>query len=541
MHLSRSIYTQKAFMGLFWLVLATAASLIVSLGIGDASASAISCPTVKGAPITGRYGDQRHYHKHAGLDLGVSFQPIYAAESGNVVTKYHDGYQITKDLHADNGRVYRYAHLREGGVNGRVNAGDLIGISGNGDGAVAPHLHWEARTNNGFGFNGTLNPTGEYRSCGRGGGSVPTTPPIGGNPNPTGNDCHSVVLRQGSSLKDCVRHAQNHLNDFGAGLVVDGDFGPATKGAVEKFQRNNNLSVDGVIGNNTWSKLHDPSAARVDDLSRPNIAANCNTSPITASIYWSDPGIGGNSGYIVDIDTDGWQGGWWNKNVGTAKSTSSPAGFTYYPTFGPGLRFNHNQRYHVRVYFRGPGVHTPTSTFICNSSSPNPSSPTPPPNPSPTPPPSPSPTPPPPSSQQPLYNRQIKNIGSGKCLDVHNFGTHNGANVQIYSCSGGNNQKWSFFSSDKTIRVYASPSQQGMCLDAHKLGNQSKPANGANIQIYSCSGGQNQKWNVYSDGTIRSYNGTICLDVEGFGTANHSNVHAWHDCHVQSNQRWQVL
>ena len=56
---------------------------------------------------------------------------------------------------------------------------------------------------------------------------------------------------QGSS----VRAAQHLLNAAGDTLTVDGDFGPATGAAVEQFQSANGLSVDGVIGPNTWGAL----------------------------------------------------------------------------------------------------------------------------------------------------------------------------------------------------------------------------------------------------------------------------------------------
>jgi len=38
-------------------------------------------------------------------------------------------------------------------------------------------------------------------------------------------------------------------------LDVDGIFGPRTKAAVREFQQNENLSVDGIVGRQTWTAL----------------------------------------------------------------------------------------------------------------------------------------------------------------------------------------------------------------------------------------------------------------------------------------------
>jgi len=62
------------------------------------------------------------------------------------------------------------------------------------------------------------------------------------------------VVRTGSK-GNFVTILQYLLNENGANLVVDGNFGGNTQRAVIEFQRNNNLTQDGIVGRNTWSKL----------------------------------------------------------------------------------------------------------------------------------------------------------------------------------------------------------------------------------------------------------------------------------------------
>lgn len=50
--------------------------------------------------------------------------------------------------------------------------------------------------------------------------------------------------------------AQAALNYHGYGCIdTDGVFGDKTMQAVKRFQHNNGLTADGIIGKNTWSKL----------------------------------------------------------------------------------------------------------------------------------------------------------------------------------------------------------------------------------------------------------------------------------------------
>ena len=57
------------------------------------------------------------------------------------------------------------------------------------------------------------------------------------------------IIKLGSRGDD-VKVLQQKLN-----LAVDGIFGPLTQEAVKEFQKNNGLTVDGIVGTNTWTKL----------------------------------------------------------------------------------------------------------------------------------------------------------------------------------------------------------------------------------------------------------------------------------------------
>ena len=68
------------------------------------------------------------------------------------------------------------------------------------------------------------------------------------------NDARNQVLRQGST-GGAVKILQTGLNGKGYPLVGDGIFGPATDAAVRRFQSDNGLAVDGIVGPQTWGAL----------------------------------------------------------------------------------------------------------------------------------------------------------------------------------------------------------------------------------------------------------------------------------------------
>ncbi len=63
------------------------------------------------------------------------------------------------------------------------------------------------------------------------------------------------VLRQSTAVRGSARKLQALLNLDGAGLTVDGGFGPKTLAAVRGYQQRHGLTVDGVVGAKTWGSL----------------------------------------------------------------------------------------------------------------------------------------------------------------------------------------------------------------------------------------------------------------------------------------------
>lgn len=70
-----------------------------------------------------------------------------------------------------------------------------------------------------------------------------------------GQALEAAALKQGSRGQD-VKTVQQKLKRWGYySGNVDGIYGPATKKAVEYFQRKNGLTVDGIVGQKTYAAL----------------------------------------------------------------------------------------------------------------------------------------------------------------------------------------------------------------------------------------------------------------------------------------------
>lgn len=88
-------------------------------------------------------------------------------------------------------------------------------------------------------------------------------PPIGGPTPPPAPGPTPLPIVQNGSTGEAVKLAQEALNAKGATLTVDGSFGPLTHEAAVEFQQTNGLTVDGVIGPQTWGSLRSPESRRL--------------------------------------------------------------------------------------------------------------------------------------------------------------------------------------------------------------------------------------------------------------------------------------
>ena len=103
-------------------------------------------------------------------------------------------------------------------------------------------------------------------------------------------------IQYGSKGADVAR-LQNYLNKYGYKLTVDGDFGTKTQEAVRAYQRNNGLTVDGIVGDKTWGALKSGTNNKTSGgststtTSMPTLSANP-TNPVYDTSSYKDSTAG---------------------------------------------------------------------------------------------------------------------------------------------------------------------------------------------------------------------------------------------------------
>ncbi|WP_084599582.1 RICIN domain-containing protein [Actinoplanes subtropicus] len=120
----------------------------------------------------------------------------------------------------------------------------------------------------------------------------------------------------------------------------------------------------------------------------------------------------------------------------------------------------------------------------------------------------------------------LVNRATGKCLDVSDWSTADAANVQLWACHGGANQRWRIEPlADGTSRIINLNS--GKALDVADCGT----ADGTNIQQYEWWNNACQRWSTTEtdNGWVRLLNpnsGKVA-DVADCNAADGTNVRLW--------------
>jgi peptidoglycan hydrolase-like protein with peptidoglycan-binding domain len=125
-----------------------------------------------------------------------------------------------------------------------------------------------------------------------------------------------------------VKTLQTRLNVWGATLTVDGDFGAATLAAVKAFQTQQKLTVDGIVGPQSWSALNQNPGGAVPYPAPTGLAAGA----VTLALSWDAVTVNGAAVASYTVQAVGLNGEVYVHETPTANSvvlTGLVAGWTY--------------------------------------------------------------------------------------------------------------------------------------------------------------------------------------------------------------------
>lgn len=136
----------------------------------------------------------------------------------------------------------------------------------------------------------------------------------------------------------------------------------------------------------------------------------------------------------------------------------------------------------------------------------------------------------------------LKNVETGKVLDIASASTANGANVQVYDANGSNAQLFDI----KQVAILSSGTYVVQAFEnsnfALDVANAST-ANGANIQLYKDNDSNAQKWNIVrnSDGsyTFKNAANGKALDLASAKAEEGVNIQQW-TSNNSAAQKWNL-
>jgi hypothetical protein len=125
-----------------------------------------------------------------------------------------------------------------------------------------------------------------------------------------------------------------------------------------------------------------------------------------------------------------------------------------------------------------------------------------------------------------LEFRQLRNLGTGTCVDGKGYDSRNRTAQQAYSCHGGRNQGFWYDPTYRSLHVQLSHDR---CLDV-----QDGVAAGRAVNIYNCHGGANQQWMFVGNQVKPAGNSGLCL---AFDTASRPRLRLA-ACGTDARQQW---
>ena len=110
---------------------------------------------------------------------------------------------------------------------------------------------------------------------------------------------------------------------------------------------------------------------------------------------------------------------------------------------------------------------------------------------------------------------------------------NDGATVIQYHCNWGENQRFTFPSSDATGELRPRHSS-GKCLDVSGANR----GDGAKVILHACNGGENQRFTRTRSGELRAQHSGKCLDVSGASQSDGAAIIQYR-CNGGANQRFR--
>ncbi|NVK78915.1 RICIN domain-containing protein [Streptomyces morookaense] len=92
---------------------------------------------------------------------------------------------------------------------------------------------------------------------------------------------------------------------------------------------------------------------------------------------------------------------------------------------------------------------------------------------------------------------ELRSVRSDKCLEVENSGTQEGADVQIWTCSGGMQMRWQLPLVDPVKKLYEFrvTHTYNRCLHVDNGGDGAR-LNGLRVRSYACDQTRGQLWQI---------------------------------------------